>query len=245
MNSYTRMHSGMPEKRRFRAAALVVTIALTLLPGLTASAASAEQHRVEARRSGLISVPGCTAFLGARRLGAKIRVGTETVYACGPRPSYARGLEGLINVLAIVFPYARSVARYAGYQCVELTARYLAAAYGARTPAGVVNGAQEVDSYAARYPKLFRSFKNGNRKHPPKHGDVISFSTNRRFSDIGHSGVVLRSKINRKGNGRIKVLEQNFGGSTGADGWHLYAVKHFKVISPTKRHVKWLHRRGA
>jgi len=244
MNSYTRMRTRMPQRRRFRVGALVVALAITMAPALTMGRAEAAGSVSMAQRAGIISVPGCSAFLGARKLGARIRTGNETVYACGPRPNYARGLDAVINVLAIVFPYTRSIARYLGYQCVELTSRYLAAAYGVFTGPGVVNGAQEVDNYKARYPRKFRKFRNGNKSHPPKRGDVISFSSNRHFNDVGHTGVVLRSKIDRRGHGRIRVLEQNFGGATGADGYHVYKVRHFKVISTTLPHVKWLHRRG-
>lgn len=234
----------MRRTRRRRLAPLAVAAALVMAPTLGTGQASAEQHHPAVRGITLIRVPDCTAFIGAKELGAKIQAGDETVYACGPRPSYSRGLSGVVNVLATVFPYHLSIARYPGYQCVELTARYLAAAYGARTGAGTVNGAQVVDNYARRYPGLFRTFKNGNRAHPPKHGDVISFSKNRHFSDVGHAGVVLWSKLGKKGNGHVKVLEQNYGGSSGAHGWHRYKVKHFKVVWKQKPYIEWLHRRG-
>ncbi|HEX7740094.1 MAG TPA: CHAP domain-containing protein [Marmoricola sp.] len=230
---------------RGRSLVLFLTCALVALtPALGTGSASAVPRRESAQTITLLKVPACSAFLGARKLGAKMNVNGQTVYACGPRPNYAGLLGRLFDVLATVFPYRHSIARYPGYQCVELTSRYLAAAYGAHTGPGTVNGAQVVDNYARRYPNLFRKFANGNRRHPPQPGDVISFSTNPGFHGVGHTGVVAKSSISRKGNGHIVVMEQNYGGKTGKKGWHTYHVKHFRVIWKQKPYMKWLHRRS-
>ena len=237
-------HIRMPEGRS-RSLALALTFALVALtPALGTGSAAAVPRRHSAQIITLLKVPACSAFIGARKLGAKMAVDGQAVYACGPRPNYAGLLGRLFNVLATVFPYWHSIARYHGYQCVELTSRYLAAAYGVHTGAGIVNGAQVVDNYARRYPRLFQKFANGNRSHPPQRGDVISFATNHRFRGIGHTGVVAKSAVGRRGNGHIVVMEQNYGGKSGKKGWHTYRVKHFKVIWKQKPYIKWLHRRA-
>lgn len=223
-----------------RSAAAVVLVAAVVATGTGSGAGSAGAAPAAAvDRSALLDIPSCTGFLGAYALGAKFQVGSVTVQACGPRPNYTNASDPLQTVL----PYVGSIASYPGYQCVELSARYLAAAYGARTPAGTMNGAQVVSSYARRYPKLFVRHSNGVKGYAPKRGDVMSFSRNKHFSDVGHTGVVLASHVNSKGNGTVTDMEQNYGGAGGASGKHVYTVKKWHVIWKQKPYVRWLHAR--
>jgi hypothetical protein len=215
------------------AAALVISLSVSLGP--TTSSATAAPHGVSPSQIR----QQCNAFRGAYALGTSIRVNGVTVPACGPRPAFSL-LGGLLHA---VLPFLGGFASYPGYQCVELSARYLAAAAGVGPPIGIMNGAQVVDSYARRFPKVFVSRMNGARKHPPKRGDVISLANNRRFAGIGHTGVVIASHINRRGNGTIKTMEQNWGGVGGRQGWHVYTVRNWKVKFPLLPWIKWLHRR--
>jgi len=137
----------------------------------------------------------CTAFRGAYALGTSIKVRKVRIPACGPRPAFSL-LGGLLHD---VLPFLSGFAIYPGYQCVELSVRYLATRDGVRPPFGIMNGAQVVNSYARRYPTLYVSRHNGARHHPPKRGDVISLANNRYFRGVGHTGVVIASHVNRRG----------------------------------------------
>jgi hypothetical protein len=203
----------------------------------SANAAAPQQKQEHVSLAGLLNIPACNAFTGAHELGEKIKAGLFTVYACGPRPNWSSGK----NLFKTVFPYLGSIARYPGYQCVELTARYLAAAYGAFTGPGIVNGAQVVDNYARRYPNLFTKRHNGSVGHAPVRGDVMSFAKNGAFTGVGHSGVVLGSSVNSKGNGTVTDMEQNYGGPGGTNGKHVYVMKNWRIQWKQMPHAEWLH----
>ena len=102
---------------------------------------------------------------------------------------------------------------YRGYQCIELVARYLKARYDAG--AGRANGAQAVDRYVAAYPTKFLKIANGTKRMAPRKGDVLSLSTNGRFNDVGHTGIVISSSVSSAGNGSVLAVEQNWGGAGG------------------------------
>ena len=214
------------------AAILTMTLALTVAESSTpATAARHGLHPSEIRTQ-------CDAFRGAYALGTSIRVRKMTIPACGPRPAFSL-LGGLLHA---VLPFLSGFASYPGYQCVELSVRYLATRDGVGPPPGVMNGAQVVDSYARRFPKVYVSRANGSH-HAPKRGDVISLANNKRFRGIGHTGVVIASHVNRHGNGTIRTMEQNWGGPGGARGWHVYRVHKWRVQFMLLPHIKWLHRR--
>jgi hypothetical protein len=244
--------------RLWRAFRLITSSAVVLTAVIAGAAsqataggtASAATRSTAAHRDGLGGIPvdvlGCTAFLGAHALGSSFTGTTASggeykVEACGPRPNYSKAPR----LLSIVFPYHDSIARYRGYQCVELSARYLHAAFGANTPAGVMNGSEVVNSYARRYPKLFVKYHNGAVNHAPVAGDVLSFSKTKHFNDLGHTGVVLSSKVDSKGNGTLKDLEENYGGSGGSHGHHVYKIKNWRVVWKQKPHIEWLHPSGS
>ena len=213
-------------------AALVLLLALlgTLLAGPPAQAASVKAAPVVVR--------GCTAVNGAKTLGYYYADAYVRVYACGARPAFdgARNDSG-----PVVRPYAGSMTYYRGYQCIELVARYLKARYGAG--AGRANGAQAVDRYVAAYPAKFLKIANGTRRMAPRKGDVLSLSTNARFNDVGHTGIVISAKIGPTGNGSVLALEQNWGGAGGTRGYHSYRVKSWRVQYAPMPYVKWLRAR--
>lgn len=141
----------------------------------------------------------------------------------------------------MVRPYAGSTIYYRGYQCIELVARFLQARFNAK--AGVANGAQAVDRYASVYPTKFVKIANGTKRRAPRKGDVMSLSANRHFNDVGHTGIVVSSKVNSKGKGTVRAIEQNWGGAGGTSGYHKYKVRKWRVVFTGLPHIKWLRSR--
>lgn len=174
----------------------------------------------------------CTGFTGAKSLGSYTVAGVSLT-ACGPRPDWDAGAS-----LASVRPYSGAPNYYAGYQCVELSARYLKAKYGVGSV--TANGAQVVDNYAKANSSKFTVIGNGTKNNAPRAGDVLSLSGNAKFSDYGHTGVVLSASVDASGNGSIRVVEQNYGGATGAQGYHDYTVKAWVVQYAALPYIKWL-----
>ena len=215
-------------------AALVLLLAVlgTLLAGPSAQAAAT------AVSVSPVVVRGCSSVAGAKTLGYYYADAHVRVYACGARPSWdgARNDSG-----PVVRPYAGSSTYYRGYQCIELVARYLKARYGA--DAGRANGAQAVDRYVAAYPSRFFAVANGTKRMAPRKGDVLSLSTNRRFNDVGHTGIVISSKVSSAGNGTVVAVEQNWGGAGGIRGYHSYRVQGWRVQFTQMPYIKWLRAR--
>ena len=185
-----------------------------------------------------VTTAGCSAYAGAKALGASYSDAHVQILACGARPSWdgARNGSG-----PVVLPFAGSTVYYRGYQCIELVARYLEARYGAMP--GVANGAQAVDRYAAAYPAKFTKIANGTKANAPRKGDVLSLSAKAAFNDVGHTGIVTSSTVSKAGNGRVRTLEQNWGGVGGARGYHVYTVKAWRVVYAGLPHIKWLRAR--
>src|SRR5580658_2363889 len=92
-----------------------------------------------------------------------------------------------------------------GFQCVELSERYLYVARG-WTSLGA-NGAQVAEVYSAKHGA--RLVRNGTAGVAPHVGDVMSFSDTSYFSDTGHTGVITSSNINGSGTGTIQLLSEN------------------------------------
>jgi hypothetical protein len=185
-----------------------------------------------------VVIRGCDAYSGARSLGTTYTDSVVKIYACGARPSFDGAKQGTGPV---VRPYAGSSVYYLGYQCIELVARYLQARFAAEP--GKANGAQAVDRYAAAYPTKFVKIANGTRRKAPVRGDVLSLSARSTFSDVGHTGVVISSSVSSAGNGTIKLMEQNWGGTAGTKGYHTYTVKCWRVQFAGLPYIKWLHAR--
>ncbi len=231
------------QRRPIRGGAMAMCLAFLLaLCAVTATVspavATAATSSVSARTAAPVVVRGCTAFAGAKTLGATYTDAYVKIYACGMRPSFdgARNGSG-----PVVLPYTGSNFYYRGYQCIELVARFLKARYNANP--GVANGAQAVDRYAAAYPAKFTKVANGTKNNAPRRGDVLSLASTAAFSGVGHTGIVIATSVNTAGNGSIRSLEENWGGTGGASGYHVYAVKNWRVISSGLTYVKWLRAR--
>ncbi len=154
-----------------------------------------------------------------------------TVPSCGPGPYNG----GLLTPVA-PYPGARTLQ---GYQCVELSERYLYYQYGVKQPAGSTNGDQIVDNYNAAYPGFFAVSVEGAGRIPVE-GDVLSLSnaSNFRSGSGGHTAVVQASSLTNAstGTGTITVIDEN--GST--TGRAVYKLTNWKVSGWA--YAKWLHR---
>lgn len=174
----------------------------------------------------------CNAFTGATTLGT-FNVAGYKLPVCGPRPDW----DGTKWAAYSVRPYSGAPTWHPGYQCAELSARWLYHRYGVASISA--NGAQVVDRYATTYSTKFSKIGNGTANRAPRPGDVISFSSRSTFSDFGHVGVVVNASVSASGNGYIEVAEQNYGGNNG--GLHKYTVTAWKVQGQNGLiYIKWL-----
>ncbi|HUR76445.1 MAG TPA: Calx-beta domain-containing protein [Acidimicrobiales bacterium] len=132
------------------------------------------------------------AFCGGG--GGSVAVQAIGVPACGPTGSTNIALKS--GNIAIYTP---------GFQCVELTDRYLFVKKG--WTAEGANGAGVARTYAAAHG--MSTVSNGTVGTAPRVGDVISFSNQSNFSDTGHAAVVSASTVDGNGNGSVTILNQN------------------------------------
>lgn len=225
------MRSNTPLCRALLAALALVLSVLAVL-GTTPSAQAASPTASSART---VTVSGCSAFSGAKALGYYYADAYVKIYPCGARPSFDGARTGGGPK---VLPYAGSTTYYLGYQCIELVARFLKLRFNADP--GKAHGAQAVDRYAAAYPTKFVKIANGTFAKAPVKGDVLSLSAKSTFSDVGHTGVVISSKVSSSGNGTVRTVEENWGGAGGTSGYHNYTVKNWRVLYPGLPYIKWL-----
>lgn len=178
-----------------------------------------------------------------RSVGKGKALGTYTlngwkIAVCGPRPEADKarvwGGRG-VNP----FGTQPKTSDLDGYQCTELSARWLYYAYGTKYSSGGAysggNGKEVVNKYAKEFPKKFVKYSNA-KTHRPVSGDVISFNPG---SKAGHVGIVYKVEISSKGTGSVQVLEQNSGRKGGEKGKSVYSVKNWKI----EQAVNWLHKK--
>ncbi|MDQ1392137.1 MAG: hypothetical protein QOF30_1114 [Acidimicrobiaceae bacterium] len=215
------------KSRRYRrlglgavARAAVLGIIIAILPGLN-----------QASPAGAQTLGGqCNAFSGATGLGSSYSDANISVPTCGPRP-----IDGGSQQAVYAYPGALSTP---GYQCVEFSERYLYYKFGVTMPVAT-NGAQLVDRYAARYPSMFTTIRNGTPNSAPQIGDVLSFSNTPTFGGTGHTAVVSGSAVNGAGNGQIWVEEEN---ADDNHGNNVMSVSSWSVRPEYGfAYVKWLH----
>jgi hypothetical protein len=175
----------------------------------------------------------CTAFTTAAALGWSYSDSDVVVPACGPRP-YPAGPKDH------VYPYPTAPRWTPGYQCVELSERFLYYKYAVAAPSIYTDGDQIVDHYAAKYPSLF-SVEDASQKVPLEQGDVISFAGDASFDDPngdgGHTAVVQSSTVDAAGNGTVTVIQEN----ASADGHAVYRVAGWAIQGTKWKYIKWLH----
>lgn len=114
------------------------------------------------------------------------------------------------------------------WQCVELAMRYMHQVWGVR-PYGA-DGSQVVANYRASSGGRLVRIANG-RGRSPAVGDVVSFGST---STIGHVAVVIASAVDSRGNGSIRVMEQN----AAASGVSTRTVRGWSVSGGA---TAWLH----
>lgn len=147
---------------------------------------------------------------GAHLLGASyLGVGV-----CGPRPS----VDGAPDV-----QWTKSGWGEYEWECVELTMRFMALAYG--VAAYNANGNNVVRNYSTSDGGGLIKINNSTAGKAPKPGDIVSFDNAN--DPPGHAGVVATSSVDSSGNGSVKLMSQN----DTADGWRTLAVSNWKLAS--------------
>jgi Putative Ig domain/CHAP domain len=155
------------------------------------------------------------------------------VPACGPAPGDGREAPP-------VYPYPGALWT-AGYQCVELSERYLYDRYGV-TMDIATNGDQVAAHYAAGFPALFTVIRNGTPHRAPAGGDVLSLSAAPGFDSAsgGHTAVVQSSSVTAAGNGTVTVVEEN----AGTAGVAVLPVSGWRVRYRGFPYAEWLTTAG-
>jgi CHAP domain len=162
---------------------------------------------------------------------------TVSVPSCGPIP-----LDTSCNTTEScpVYPYPGANTPYPGYQCAELTGRYMWYAFHAGEQ--LANGDNQAMVYAKAYPSKFTLYTNGTVGHAPEEGDVISMSANAQFSDSdgGHVAIVqsVSSALSTTGTGTLNLVDENDQSS----GKATLQMKHWVVQEGINyyTHFEWL-----
>src|SRR5579862_4764555 len=146
--------------------------------------------------------------------GGKLIASGDGVMACGPTGGTTIDVPGGGSTT--------------GFQCVELSDRFLYISHGWTALVG--DGSQVARVYASAHGAPL--IRNGTPGIAPHVGDVMSFSDNATFSDPdhsdpGHTGVVIASSVDATGNGSITLLSENVSGGT--IGSSSFAVSGWRV----------------
>jgi hypothetical protein len=155
-------------------------------------------------------------MLGASYLGVPV---------CGPRPA----IDGSPDV-----EWHRAGWGYPEWQCTELAFRFMAQLYGVRAYGAA--GGTVVPLYRPADGGALVRFRNGTVGHPPRPGDVISF-TGRTIYD-GHAAVVTASRVDSRGNGYVTLMSQD----DTANGWRTMQIRRWHVAALGSMPAwGWLH----
>jgi hypothetical protein len=133
-----------------------------------------------------------------------------------------------------------------GFQCVELVDRYLYVRHRWLAPAGArpVDGAQTAAWYARHHRAagavLLRAGVPG---HVPAAGDVMSMSETAGFGGIGHTALVVASRIGGDGDGTVTVAGENVSvdGRQPTAQLTVLSVRRWRISAFGFRYVEWLH----
>jgi len=158
--------------------------------------------------------------------GGTVVKSADGVPACGPTGS---------TIIILKSPHRLTI-ETPGFQCVELSDRFLYVHWGYLAKPG--NGDQVVASYGRGY--RIPVVTNGTVGSAPQVSDVMSFSANSNFqdSDGGHTGVVVGSSVNSSGNGSIMLLDEN---DNDTAGLNTIAVSNWVVQSyGPYSYIEWL-----
>jgi hypothetical protein len=151
----------------------------------------------------------CSQF-GGYPLGAAF----HHIYACGPSTGEATPFDMI------------------GFQCVELSARYMWAVNGdyvANVPTGEAFVQSAHDQFGIPVGVAgVHSF--------PLPGDVVSISGGETTRGIGHTAIVVSAKINSHGDGLIHIVQQN----ASSNGWGVITVSNWQESFGGPAEVTWL-----
>jgi hypothetical protein len=191
------------------------------------------------------SAAWCTTFTGERSGGGVLEGWTglsPSLPVCGPAPYYDSAGD-----VPVRLPEAYGNSFWSGtldgFQCVELSDRWLAMAYGLNvvTANGDEVARNYYNTYHASHPGM-RLIGNGTAGQAPKPGDVISFSNNPSFTgddDGGHVAVVVNGgSVNSAGNGAIYIAQENVSGLSFTH--QELSVSHWRVSGEGFAYVEWL-----
>lgn len=183
-------------RSRHRAAAVVLMAMLTLL---VASATAHAFGSSDVAWRAYYGEPSNSATWGpfCSGGGGKVVASGDGVMACGPTGGTGIEIPGPGLSKGISTP---------GFQCVELSERFLFVTHGWGTIGA--NGAQVAQRYASAHGVPL--ITNGTPGVAPQVGDVMSFAENASFSGEGHTGVVVASSVNSEGDGSIELLSENW-----------------------------------
>lgn len=159
--------------------------------------------------------------------GGSVVVSAVGVPACGPTGSNNIALKS-----------GSTLVYTPGFQCVELTARYLYVTKG--WTAQSANGARVARAYGTAHGVA--RISNGTAGKAPRVGDVMSFSSQPDFSDTGHAAVVSASNVDASGNGSVTILNQNVsvnGAAATAATFNL-SVTNWLVDDLNFSYLEWL-----
>ena len=222
--------------------ALAATALLAAGPAGTADAAPAGPRLISPSPE---SSAWCTTFTGERSGGGVLEGWTgltPTLPVCGPAPYYSSAGD-----VPVRLPEAYGNSFWSGtldgFQCVELSDRWLAMAYGLNVV--TANGDEVAKNYYSKYHAThpaMRLIGNGNAGQVPAPGDVISFSDNSSFSgdsDGGHVAVVVNGgSVNSAGNGAIYIAQENVSGLSFTH--QKLTVSRWRVSGEGFSYVEWL-----
>jgi hypothetical protein len=119
-----------------------------------------------------------------------------------------------------------------GFQCVELSARYMWALYGEY----VDNVPVGEDFVAYAHAQYGISVGYAGTNSVPAVGDVVSISGGRTSYGVGHTAIVAAVHVNPQGNGSIRLLQQN----ASAHGWGTIRVSGWTESYGGTSTVSWL-----
>jgi hypothetical protein len=212
-------------------AALVVTLVVVAVLGGRGAAAT----RAHVGRMTLAG--GCAQDHGVS-LGTVFTDGVVIVPTCGPIPDGVAACDSIAT--CPVYPYPGAPDPYPGYQCVELTARYLWYRFGAAEQ--VANGDDQAAAYARADPSMFTLVANGTVGDAPHIGDVLSMSAHADFEDEdgGHVAIVqsVSPTVASTGTGTIYLVDQNDQPS----GTATLSMRHWRIEPGINgyAHFEWL-----
>jgi hypothetical protein len=177
---------------------------------------------------------------------SEVTAGGVAAPACGPTG------DDSISIPA-TYPYKDGgETTTPGFQCVELTDRYMYVTKHWGALSG--DGADVVRVYGAAHGVTPIQNDSGQA---PAAGDVISFSVESNFTDDsglypGHTAIVSSSNVNAAGTGSITILSENWGGTAapatiGVSHWSVDAITTYDSNGVAERtpYVEWLPLAGS